>query len=169
MAPISRPRHARHESGGAWLADSLDRLGLGEEARAEDGRGESRGATTSAPCAVEKGEDSAETQQAKVLLAYFETLERFDAWVAVSNLWERREHAGVSDYLCARLYREASDESVERYLSQIVTMWMQRLEGGTIVDARGRESFERMMVMSSRRSLRLATKNMLVVGGGGGG
>ncbi len=158
MAPISRPRHARHESGGAWLADSLDRLGLGEEARAEDGRGESRGATTSAPCAVEKGEESAETQQAKVLLAYFETLERFDAWVAVSNLWERREHAGVSDYLCARLYREASDESVERYLSQIVTMWMQRLEGGTIVDARGRESFERMMVMSSRRSLRLATK-----------
>ena len=33
-----RPDAARHESGGAWLADSLDRLGLGAEARAEDGR-----------------------------------------------------------------------------------------------------------------------------------
>ena len=61
-------------------------------------------------------EEKAETQRAKVLLAYFETLERFDAWVAVSNLWESHFFAGVSDYLCARLYREASDESVERYL-----------------------------------------------------
>lgn len=159
MAPSSRSRHARHESGGAWLADSLDRLGLRpEEARAiSESVGDGDVATTTAKTETE-GEECPETQQAKVLLAYFETLERFDAWVAVSNLWERREHAGVSDYLCARLYREASDESVERYLSQIVTMWMQRLEGGEIQDARGRESFERMMVMSSRRSLRLATK-----------
>lgn len=156
MAPSSRPRHARHESGGAWLADSLDRLGLRPEFEAER-VGDADVATTSAPTET-TSEECPETAQAKVLLAYFETLERFDAWVAVSNLWERREHAGVSDYLCARLYREASDESVERYLSQIVTMWMQRLEGGEIQDARGRESFERMMVMSSRRSLRLATK-----------
>jgi len=159
MAPSSRPRHARHESGGAWLADSLDRLGLRpEEARAFSESVENGDVATTTATMETEGEECPETQQAKVLLAYFETLERFDAWVAVSNLWERREHAGVSDYLCARLYREASDESVERYLSQIVTMWMQRLEGGEIQDARGRESFERMMVMSSRRSLRLATK-----------
>lgn len=142
------------------MADSLDRLGLGPEFEARacaESVGDGDVATTSAPTET-ASEECPETQQAKVLLAYFETLERFDAWVAVSNLWERREHAGVSDYLCARLYREASDESVERYLSQIVTMWMQRLEGGEIQDARGRESFERMMVMSSRRSLRLATK-----------
>ena len=92
-----------------------------------------------------------------VLLAYYESLERFDEWVAVSNLWERRENAGVSDYLCARLYRETSDERMERYLSQIVTMWIQRAEAheGEQEQAAG---FERMLIMVCRRSLRLATK-----------
>ena len=105
MAPISRPRHARHESGGAWLADSLDRLGLGEEARAEDGREIARGDDVGAVCGG-KGED-AETQRAKVLLAHFETLGRFDAWVAVSNLWERPGCAGVEVICRAIIERRA--------------------------------------------------------------
>lgn len=92
-----------------------------------------------------------------VLLAYYESLERFDEWVAVSNLWERRENAGVSDYLCARLYRETSDERMERYLSQIVTMWIQRAEAHEREQEQA-AGFERMLIMVCRRSLRLATK-----------
>ena len=171
-------RHARHESGGAWLADSLERFVDSETrgaaradalARARDdddarvgvARDGDSGARVSTTSRDDASAIARERERARVLLDYFQHLERFDAWVAVSNLWERREHAGVSDYLCARLYRETSDEALERYLSQMVTMWVHAVENKTNErgsDAGHLASFERMMVMTSRRSLRLATK-----------
>ena len=171
-------RHARHESGGAWLADSLERFVDSEtrgaaradalaRARADDDArvGVARDGDSGARVSTTSRDDASaiarERERARVLLDYFQHLERFDAWIAVSNLWERREHAGVSDYLCARLYRETSDEALERYLSQMVTMWVHAVENKTNErgsDAGHLASFERMMVMTSRRSLRLATK-----------
>ena len=171
-------RHARHESGGAWLADSLERFVDSETrgaaradalARARDdddarvgvARDGDSGARVSTTSRDDASAIARERERARVLLDYFQHLERFDAWIAVSNLWERREHAGVSDYLCARLYRETSDEALERYLSQMVTMWVHAVENKTNErgsDAGHLASFERMMVMTSRRSLRLATK-----------
>jgi len=176
-----RPGHARHDSGGAWLVDSIERLQTLEPARARgrDADAGSSDAYARASDGASGGIDASGfrerdasagaaspsgTGATGVLLAYFESLACFDEWVAVSNLWERREHAGMSDYLCARLYREASDAGLEWYMSQIVTMWITRRGAGAIAngdrggcEAQG-ESLERMLLMSCRRSLRLATK-----------
>jgi len=160
-------KHARHESGGAWLDDATENLArlAKEEARGTDERENARQGVDIARASASDDDSRGSfdvgspsgTGATGVLLDYFESLPYFDEWVAVSNLWERRENVGVSDYLCARLYRETSDEAVERYLSQIVTMWIQRTElGGS--EAQQASSLERMMVMCCRRSLRLATK-----------
>ena len=170
-------KHTRHESGGSWLFETRENLArqAAEEARAREGA-TSTSAVTEHDDRHARGVDIATVRDASVmvredfdvgspngtgatgvLLDYFESLRYFDEWVAVSNLWERRENVGVSDYLCARLYRETSDEAVERYLSQIVTMWIQRTELGG-AEAQQASSLERMMVMCCRRSLRLATK-----------
>jgi hypothetical protein len=54
-----------------------------------------------------------------VLLRFFDS-EFFDEWVAISYLW-RTTNEGVIDYLCNRMY-SLSDERIERYLSQIITL-----------------------------------------------
>lgn len=192
MRAAPRPRrHGRHESGGAWLVDSIERLGS-DAATSRDGDGDdastatfgtSVGGPPTTATDARTGVKAATTSRANDvadaraspasarhtsahLLDYFESLDVFDEWVAVSNLWERQEHARMSDYLCARLYRESSDAGLERYLSQIVTMWMERRRRGgrgegTIDAGSGGEqgeSLERMIVLTCRRSLRLATK-----------
>ena len=172
----ARPKHSRHESGGTWLFETRENLARQAE---EEARATTSASSVTGDESIDRHargvdiettrDDSVMTREdfsvgspngtgtTGVLLDYFESLPYFDEWVAVSNLWERRENVGVSDYLCARLYRETSDEAVERYLSQIVTMWIQRTELGG-AEARQASSLERMMVMCCRRSLRLATK-----------
>ena len=81
----------------------------------------------------------------EVLLRFFES-EHFDEWVAISNLW-RTNNDGVVDYLCNRLL-SLSDERVERYLNQIITLQI----------LRPNKSLERAIVRACARSIRLGTQ-----------
>ena len=81
----------------------------------------------------------------EVLLAFFES-EHFDEWVAISNLW-RSNNDGVVDYLCNRLL-SLSDERLERYLNQIITLQI----------LRPTESLERTILGFCKRSIRLGTQ-----------
>jgi hypothetical protein len=81
----------------------------------------------------------------EVLLAFFES-EHFDEWVAISNLW-RTNNDGVRDYLCDRLL-SLSDERLERYLNQIITLQIMRPTA----------SLERTIVAFCERSIRLGTQ-----------
>lgn len=81
----------------------------------------------------------------EVLLRFFES-EHFDEWVAISNLW-RTNDDGVVDYLCNRLL-SLSDERVERYLNQIITLQIMRPH----------KSLERAIVRACARSIRLGTQ-----------
>ena len=81
----------------------------------------------------------------EVLLRFYES-EHFDEWVAISNLW-RTNNNGVIDYLCNRLL-SLSDERVERYLNQIITLQIMRPN----------KSLERAIVRACARSIRLGTQ-----------
>ena len=80
-----------------------------------------------------------------VLLRFFDS-EFFDEWVAISYLW-RTTNEGVIDYLCNRMY-SLSDERIERYLSQIITLQIQRPNA----------SLERTIVGFCKRSIRLGAQ-----------
>ena len=86
-----------------------------------------------------------------VLLRFFDS-EFFDEWVAISYLW-RTTNEGVIDYLCNRMY-SLSDERIERYLSQIITLQIQRPNA----------SLERTIVGFCKRSIRLGAQTCWLSG-----
>ena len=92
----------------------------------------------------------------EVLLRFFES-EHFDEWVAISNLW-RTNNDGVVDYLCNRSL-SLSDERVERYLNQIITLQILRPNN---------KSLERAIVRACARSIRLDADLLAARRGGRG-
>jgi phosphatidylinositol 4-kinase B len=85
--------------------------------------------------------------KADLLLRFFDS-EFFDEWIAISYLWRAKSEL-IVEYLCNKML-EFDDDRAERYLSQILTLLMQRKI----------PKLENVVIHYCTRSARLASKTV---------